>query len=102
MIRNYQPLALRSDKGALWENYLVNERIKLLGYHQIQVNQYFWRTTQQQEIDYIEEANGAFAAFEFKYSPQKRVKFSQTFLHNYPVSTAETINTDNYFDFVMK
>jgi uncharacterized protein len=101
LIRNYQPLALRNDKGALWENYLVNERIKLLKYHQKQVNQYFWRTNQQQEIDYIEEENGAFALYEFKFSPNARVKFSQTFLQNYNVTKTETVHTENYFDFVM-
>ena len=101
LIRNYQPLALRNDKGALWENYLVNERIKLLKYHQKQVNQYFWRTNQQQEIDYIEEENGAFALYEFKFSPNSKVKFSQTFLQNYNVAKTEIVHTENYFDFVI-
>ncbi|MDZ7934070.1 MAG: ATP-binding protein [Emticicia sp.] len=101
LIRNYQPLGLRSDKGALWENYLVNERIKFLKYHQRQVNQYFWRTNQQQEIDYIEEENGAFSVYEFKFSPNAKVRFSQTFLQNYNVAKTATVHTENYFDFVM-
>ena len=101
LIRNYQPLALRNDKGALWENYLVNERVKLLKYHQKQVNQYFWRTTQQQEIDYVEEENGAFALYEFKFSPQAKVRFPQTFLSNYNVSKTAAVHPENYFDFVM-
>jgi predicted AAA+ superfamily ATPase len=100
LIKNYQPLNLRNDKGALWENYLVNERLKWLKYHQKQVNSFFWRTTQQQEIDYIEESNGQFAAYEFKFSADKKVKFPQTFLNNYPISVAETIHTDNYLEFV--
>ncbi len=101
LIKNYQPLNLRNDKGALWENYLVNERLKLLKYHQKQVNSFFWRTTQQQEIDYIEESNGQFAAYEFKFSPDKKVKFPQSFINNYPISVAETIHTDNYLEFVI-
>lgn len=101
LIRNYQPLALRSDKGALWENYLINERIKLLKYHQRQANQYFWRTTQQQEIDYIEEENGTFALYEFKFNPKVKVRFSQTFLQNYDVIKTESVHTENYFDFVI-
>lgn len=101
LIRNYQPLGLRSDKGALWENYLVNERIKFLKYHQRQVNQYFWRTNQQQEIDYIEEENGAFSVYEFKFSPNAKGRFSQTFLQNYNVAKTATVHTENYFDFVM-
>jgi uncharacterized protein len=102
LIKNYQPLNLRNDKGALWENYLVNERLKLLKYHQKQVNSFFWRTTQQQEIDYIEESNGQFAAYEFKFSSDKKAKFPQTFLNNYPISVAETIHTENYLDFVTR
>jgi uncharacterized protein len=73
---------------------------KWLKYHQKQVNSFFWRTTQQQKIDYIEESNGQFAVYEFKFSPDKKVKFSQTFLNNYPISVVETIHTDNYLEFV--
>lgn len=101
LISNYKPIALRNDKGALWENYLVGERVKSLKYYQKQVNQYFWRTTQQQEIDYVEEVNGEFFLHEFKYSPQRMVKFPLTFLKNYSVAKTEMITTENYFDFVI-
>lgn len=54
----------RTDKGALWENFLVSERYKLLNYQEIDAKRFFWRTTQQQEIDYLEEREGKLYAYE--------------------------------------
>ena len=101
LIKNYQPLSLRSDVGALWENFLVSERKKYLMYNEKQVNTFFWRTTQQQEIDYIEESSGMFDAFEFKWSEHKKVKFPLTFTNNYPIHETTLINLNNYLEFVM-
>jgi predicted AAA+ superfamily ATPase len=101
LIKNYQPMSLRSDMGALWENYLVSERKKYLIYSQKEVNTFFWRTSQQQEIDYIEEASGVFDAFEFKWSELKKVKFPITFTQNYPIKNTSVINPATYFDFVL-
>ena len=100
LIKNYQPLSLRSDTGALWENFLVSERKKYLIYNEKQVNTFFWRTTQQQEIDYIEESSGTFDAFEFKWSEHKKVKFPLTFTNNYPIHETMLINPNNYLGFV--
>jgi uncharacterized protein len=101
LIKNYQPLPLRSDVGALWENFLVSERKKYLIYHEKQVNTFFWRTTQQQEIDYIEESSGMFDAFEFKWSEHKKVKFPLTFTNNYSIHETKLINPGNYLEFVV-
>jgi uncharacterized protein len=101
LIKNYQPLSLRSDVGALWENFLVSERKKYLIYNEKQVNTFFWRTTQQQEIDYIEESSGMFDAFEFKWSEHKKVKFPITFTNNYPIHEKKLINPSNYLEFVV-
>jgi uncharacterized protein len=100
LIKNYQPLALRSDTGALWENFLVSERKKHLIYNEKQVNTFFWRTTQQQEIDYLEESSGMFDAFEFKWNEHKKVKFPITFTNNYPIHETKLINPGNYLEFV--
>ena len=56
----------RADRGALWENYLISERWKALTYREMDAERYFWRTTQQQEIDYLEERNQTLFAYEFK------------------------------------
>ena len=69
LIANFEHIENRTDIGALWENYLVSERIKYLAYQQKWVNNWYWRTTEQQEIDYVEEENGQLSAFEFKWKP---------------------------------
>ena len=101
VINNFTPLEHRTDKGALWENFLVSERIKYLAYqHNKTVRSYFWRTTQQQEIDYIEESNGEITAWEFKWSDNKRVKFPLTFTNAYPDAELQVINSSEFEEFL--
>ena len=102
VIGNYNSLSSRNDIGALWENYLISERVKLLSYNKADVTKYFWRTALQQEIDYIEEANGTFDIFEFKWSKSAKAKFSKSFTGNYPVRKKSLVNFDNVEDFLLK
>jgi len=101
IVGNFAPVAQRSDVGALWENYLVSERRKLLAHHALPARAYFWRTTQQQEIDYVEEADGTFAAYAFKWNPSSRARFSSTFLHNYPVTKTLLVSPANHELFLL-
>ena len=78
LIGNFNSLEFRQDKGALWENFLVSERIKKLAYENSSTRSYFWRTTQQQEIDYIEVDADEINAFEFKWSPTKKAKLPKS------------------------
>ena len=72
VINNFKPLQSRTDVGALWENFIIAERMKFLRYQGKDAKQYFWRTTQQQEIDLIEEVGGrAMAAYEIKWKSQR-------------------------------
>jgi predicted AAA+ superfamily ATPase len=100
LIANLNPLELRQDVGALWENFLVSERYKLNAIHRRLVNTYFWRTYQQQEIDYIEESGGEFRAYEFKWNPGKKASIPSAFLKNYPGGGGEIINKDNFKPFL--
>lgn len=100
VIANFNKIDLRTDKGALWENFLVSERMKLLKNLQLYPKSYFWRTMQQQEIDYIEELDGNISAFEFKWSEKERKKIPLTFSKAYPGATTILINTKNYIDFL--
>jgi hypothetical protein len=79
LIGNFNTLEFRQDKGALWENFLVSERMKMLSYTNSLAKSYFWRTTSQQEIDYIETNADVISAFEFKWSPLKKVKLPKSF-----------------------
>jgi uncharacterized protein len=102
LIGNFQQFELRTDKGALWENFMVSERIKFLNYNQFYGNYYFWRTFKQQEIDFIEEQDGQFSAFEFKLNSQKKGRFSKTFTEAYSVKEMKTISPDNVDEFLLK
>lgn len=101
IIGNFLPLTSRTDNGALWENFLVSERIKYNSIHNSDVKEYFWRTTQQQEIDYIEERNNSLSAFEFKWNPNKKAFLSKTFSNAYPGSSFKVISPENINEFIL-
>ncbi|MCF8108301.1 MAG: ATP-binding protein [Desulfohalobiaceae bacterium] len=102
LIANFSPPQTRVDIGALWENFLVSERTKQLYANHKQAAQFFWRTKQQQEIDYLEEADGILSAFEFKWNPGRKARFSKTFLKAYPNHTTQVITPSNYMDFLVQ
>jgi len=101
IIRNFKPVTLRQDVGALWENYLISERIKFLSTNKINCRYYFWRTYQQQEIDWIEEKDGVFYAYEFKWNPKKtKKKFPVTFTANYKIEKTMVVTPENCHEFL--
>jgi len=100
IINNFSPLTLRQGVGALWENFLISERIKVNHYRKRYVNTYFWRTQAQQEIDYIEEADGQFKAFEFKWNERKTSKLPAKFAEAYAPQIFEVINRQNFDSFL--
>lgn len=99
VINNFNPLNLRDDKGKLWENFLVVERLKKQTYRSILANNYFWRTWDQKEVDFVEEREGKLFGYEFKYSPTKD-RIPQDFIKTYPNSELSIINSENYLDFI--
>ena len=101
VIANFSSLSSRSDAGALWENYLMSERVKLLQNSGVDAQRYFWRTTQQQEIDYVEEHDGRLSAFEFKWNDRSRVRFPRTFTDSYKVERTIAVTPNNIEDFCM-
>lgn len=100
LIQNFSPLNMRNDAGALWENFCVLERLKFLSANRRFVNRYFWRTYDQKEIDYIEEYDGIFHAYEFKHHQRKGTKVPQDFAKTYPNHTFEVIDRSTFFDFI--
>jgi predicted AAA+ superfamily ATPase len=101
IIQNFNPISLRNDTGALWENFCVIEKLKSNNNNRIFTNSYFRRTYQQKEIDYIEEMNGKLYAYEFKFAPQAKFKIPKDFLELYPESTYNVITRDNYLSFLL-
>jgi len=99
VLANFNPLYLRADKGALWENFLITERMKYLRYHQVIANGYFWRTIQQQEIDYVEELNGDISAYEFKWNSAGKHRTPASFSKAYQ-APVKLIGKENFRDFI--
>jgi len=93
------PVDLRTDIGALWENFLISERIKQNRYKLTLAKSYFWRTTQQQEIDYVEEKGITINAYEFKWNKRRGAKISKTFTKKYN-SKGAIISKANFREFV--
>lgn len=100
LIANFNPPELRNDTGALWENHFIAERIKYLHYNNLWVNSWFWRTTDQQEIDYIEECEGKMHAFEIKWNIASKAHISKLYRSAYPGSEISVITPGNYMDFL--
>lgn len=100
VISNYNPISSRTDAGVLWENFLISERMKQNQYLQRNVACYFWRTNQQQDIDFIEDDNGILKAFEFKINPKAKIKLSKTFGDAYNVKELATVTPKNVEEFL--
>lgn len=102
ILQNFAPISLRQDIGALWENFIISERIKANHYNRRYVKSYFWRTTTQQEIDYIEECDGAFSVFEMKWNPKKaNTTIPQSFQKNYNVAEIAIVTPMNYLEHII-
>ena len=101
LIGNMAPLENRNDTGALWENFLIAERMKYNSYSNSFAQSYFWRTKDQSEIDYLEEEDGGLSAYEFKWNPAKsKTKCPASFAAAYPSSTYKVITPDNIEEFI--
>lgn len=100
VIGNFNPIELRTDKGALWENFLISERMKQLEYKESLARPYFWRTKQQQEVDFVEEVGGNIFGFEFKWKKKNNRKLPKTFTEAYRAET-KIIDKENFREFVI-
>jgi len=102
VIKNFNDLETRDDVGALWENYLISERLKRQEYRQIYANNYFWRTWEGQEIDWVEEREGKLYGFEFKWkNKEKEVKPPSLWITTYPNASFQIVSQKNYFEFIL-
>jgi predicted AAA+ superfamily ATPase len=95
VIANFNQIESRNDIGQLWENYMISERLKYQEYKRMSSNNYFWRTYEQQEIDWVEERNGSLFGYEFKWKENK-VKIPTQWKNAYPDASFEVINKTNF------
>ncbi len=101
ILGNFMPLESRTDVGMLWENYLQAERRKLLLSAKSQARGYFWRTTSQQEVDYVEEAQGSLNGYEFKWNDSGKARIPLTFKKAYPDAKLKIITRSNIEDLLL-
>jgi predicted AAA+ superfamily ATPase len=99
IVNNFNSIEQRDDIGMLWENFLITERLKKQHYHGIFCNNYFWRTYDQKEVDFVEEYNGNLYGFEFKWKA-KKTKIQQEWLDTYNNASFEIINKENALQFI--
>ncbi len=101
LINNFNPIALRTDQGALWENFCILERMKMHAAKGRKLSMYFWRTYEQNEIDLIEDYDGKLHAIELKWNPKRKVKMPKVFAEAYPDSDFTVIHPGNYWEFLV-
>ena len=102
LIANFSQVEMRTDVGALWENFIVSERLKYNDYTHRWCNRYFWRTREQKEIDYLEECDGVLSAFEFKYNPRKHTPVPKGFAENYKDASFMVVTSENMEEFILQ
>lgn len=101
IIANFSQVEARTDIGALWENFLISERVKKLSYDNLWRNSWFWRTKDKKEIDYLEEGDGRIYAYEFKWNPKAKYKKPEQFIEGYPGSEFSLVTPENMDEFLL-
>lgn len=100
IINNFNDFQTRDDVGALWENFLISERLKKQAYKPIYANNYFWRTWDQREVDWVEEREGKLFGYEFKWNRSRSEKSKQVWMQTYSEANFEVITEKNYLKFI--
>ena len=100
VLNDFTPIPQRNDVGALWENYAISERLKKNSYNQADGLPFFWRTTDQMEVDYLEVLGSNINAVEFKWNPKKKSRVSKAFTNRYPDAKVDTITPENFAEWV--
>jgi len=100
VIGNFDPLSQRTDQGALFENFLISERFKMLSWSDIDAKGFFWRNYNKSEVDYIEQKRDLIKAFEIKWNTNKQYRVSKAFTNLYPNADTQVVTPSNLIDFV--
>ncbi len=101
IINSFNDVNTRMDMGMLWENFCFAERLKKQSYHELHVNNYFWRTYDRQELDLVEEKDDQLWGYEFKWGTRKKPKAPKAWTDNYPNASFKAITPENFMEFVL-
>jgi hypothetical protein len=100
LINDFRPIETRNDSGALFENFVINELLKQNEYKQIHANFYFWRNTDQREIDLVVQKNNQLQTFEIKWNPTKKMQLTKSFSNIYGEVNFAAIHRENFFEVI--
>jgi predicted AAA+ superfamily ATPase len=101
LINNFNPLSMRADTGELWENYVILQRLKYQSIKNVASANYFWRTYQQQEIDWVEDRGGKLYAYEIKWKDSNKTKVPSAWKAAYPEAEFNVVTPQNYLDWIL-
>lgn len=101
IISEYSPIEQRNDTGALFENFVIVERMKYNAYMKNHYNAFFWRTSNNNEVDLVEEHSGTITGYEIKYGRNAKSKHKNKFLEYYNNADFKLISADNFTDIII-
>lgn len=101
IINNFNPIRIRNDLDKLWKNYLISERIKQQHYKNLKVNNFFWRTYDQQELDWVEECQGQLTGYYFSLD-NNHSRPPSAWRRAYPHAGFRVISPDNYREWIVR
>jgi len=101
ILGSFEPFESRTDRGALWENFLVSDRLKRNAYANFRPASYFWKNTAHKEVDYLEMSKGELHAYEFKWKGGDKVRLPLAFSRAYPDAKFSVVDRDNAMEFLL-
>lgn len=94
LVENFNPVKLRQDYGAIFENFIISEVLKINVYGKFDFKMNFWRTKQGSEIDLVLTKNEELLGIEIKTG---KGRTNQAFLNRYPKAQMQTVTPSNFY-----
>jgi predicted AAA+ superfamily ATPase len=98
---NFTPVESGRDMGGLWENLMMSERKKYNNNRRFYNNSYYWRTHAGQEVDLVEEYDGTYHPYEFKWQKDRTGRGAAAFETLYGAAPTTVVNRHNFIRFVL-
>lgn len=98
LIGNADPIDIRPDKGAIFENFFIAEKIKERAYGLRASEIHFWRNRQGSEVDFVETSDSGKQIFAYECKWKEKVAASLSFKNTYPKAGFECATTENIVD----
>ncbi len=94
VIDNFDSLSVRSDSGALFENFIINEVKKTISYEDLNYKVNYWRLKSGAEVDLVLSNHKDLVGCEIKLT---KGKVKESFKSRYPNAKTCVVNTGNFY-----